>query len=65
MVAPDRVGDQHTTLARLACYLVEMAEMAALGAEVLVPVQNGDLSPAEFYQKAVETARLVWCLPCP
>ncbi len=58
VVAPDRVADQHTTLARLACYRAEMAEIAALGAEVLIPVQNGYLSPAEFYRKTVETARL-------
>jgi hypothetical protein len=58
VVAPDRVADQHTTLARLSCYRNEMAEIAALGAEVLIPVQNGDLSPVEFYRKAVETAQL-------
>jgi len=58
VVAPDRVADQHTTLARLSCYRAEMAEIAALGAEVLIPVQNGDLSPVEFYRKAVVTAGL-------
>jgi hypothetical protein len=58
VVAPDRVADQNMTLARLSYYKDEMAEMAALGAEVLIPVQNGDLSPVEFYRKAVETAQL-------
>jgi hypothetical protein len=58
VVAPDRVADQHTTLARLACYRAEMAEIAALGAEVLIPIQNGDLAPAEFYREAVDTAQL-------
>ncbi len=58
VVAPDRVADQHVTLARLSCYRVEMAEIAALGAEVMIPVQNGDLSPVEFYRRAVQTAGL-------
>ncbi len=56
VVAPDRVADQQVTLMRLATYRAEMAEIAELGAEVLIPVQNGDLSPVEFYRKAVETA---------
>ncbi len=58
VVAPDRVADQYTTLVRLSCYRTEMAEIADLGAEVLIPVQNGGFSPAEFYRKAIETARL-------
>jgi hypothetical protein len=58
VVAPDRVANQQTTLARLSCYRAEMAEVAALGAEVLIPVQNGSLSPVEFYRKAIETSQL-------
>jgi hypothetical protein len=58
VVAPDRVADQQTTLARLSSFRAEMVEIAALGAEVLIPVQNGDLPPAEFYRQAVETAQL-------
>jgi hypothetical protein len=58
VVAPDRVADQPVTLARLSCYRTEMAEIAALGAEVLIPVQNGELAPAEFYRKALEVSGL-------
>lgn len=58
VVAPDRVADQHTTLARLSYYRMEMAEIAAFGAEVMIPVQNGDLSPVEFYRRALQTAGL-------
>lgn len=58
VVAPDRVADQQSTLLRLARYRSEMAEVAAYGSEVMLPVQRGDLSPAEFYREAVETAQL-------
>jgi hypothetical protein len=58
VVAPDRVADQQMTLARLSSYRAEMEEIAAFGAEILIPMQNGVLSPAEFYLKAVDTAKL-------
>jgi hypothetical protein len=58
VVAPDRVADQHTTLARLSCYRKEMTEIAALGAEVLIPVQNGGLSSVAFFRKALEVSGL-------
>lgn len=39
--------------------------MAVHGAEVLIPVQNGDLASAEFYQAAlqVSTLNLVPAMP--
>lgn len=58
VVAPDRVADQQTTLERLFRYRTAMNELAGLGAEILIPVQNGDLSPIEFYREAVATAGL-------
>lgn len=58
VVAPDRVADQRVTLLRLARYRDEMAEIAALGAEVLIPVQNGDLAPAKFFRAALQASGL-------
>lgn len=58
VVAPDRVADQKTTLTLLSRYRAAMTEIAALGAQVLIPVQHGELSPVEFYRQAVETAGL-------
>ena len=48
LVAPDMVGSQDVTLARLARYANELAALAATGATVLVPVQKGALSQVEF-----------------
>jgi len=55
LVAPDRVGCQQTSLERLERYAAEVAELRALGARVLVPVQKGAASQAEF-AAAVDTA---------
>lgn len=67
VVAPDRVGDQGVTLERLAEYRDELRELDELGARILVPVQRGAQSQAEF---AREVARVLgpihWfpALPC-
>jgi hypothetical protein len=48
LVAPDRIGDQELTLERLARYAPELRELRALGARILVPVQKGTKSQADF-----------------
>lgn len=58
VVAPDRVADQRVTLLRLTRYRDDLAKVAALGAEVLIPVQNGELAPAKFYRAALEASGL-------
>jgi len=58
VVAPDRVADQAVTLGRLTRYRAQLEEIASFGAEALIPVQNGELSPAEFYRRAVEASGL-------
>lgn len=66
VVAPDCVGHQDITLARLARYADRIRAIKALGANIIVPVQKGRLSSAEF---AVEAARIlgtddvVWGIP--
>jgi len=52
VVAPDRVGDQQVTLQRLGRYKADLQELAGLGATVLIPLQVGVLSHAEFYRAA-------------
>src|ERR1700733_15020912 len=41
VVAPDKVGDQQETLARLARYHAELAIIASQGATILLPLQVG------------------------
>src|ERR1700751_5936403 len=64
-VAPDRVGDPAVMLERLARYRSQLEEIAGLGAEILIPVQNGELSPADFYRRAVEASGLALVLAMP
>lgn len=47
-VAPDKVGDQEATLARLARYRWMVLKLRALGANIIVPIQRGALNMAEF-----------------
>lgn len=54
LVAPDRVGDQDETLARLARYRDQLAELRALGARVLVAVQKGAMTQAAFVRRCAE-----------
>lgn len=55
-VAPDRVGDQEETLRRLERYRRDLCLVAATGAEILIPLQVGNLSHEEFFKKAVSIA---------
>jgi len=52
IVAPDRVGCQATTLERLARYALQVAACAAHRAQIIVPVQKGELPMSAFYAKA-------------
>ena len=52
VVAPDQVGNQEVTLERLKKYAGQMMNIAANGSKVIVPMQVGDMSPAEFYEAA-------------
>lgn len=53
VVAPDRVGDQAVTLARLERWAVELRHLRALGARVIVPIQQGAQEPAAFDRAAM------------
>jgi len=67
LVAPDRVGCQTTTLARLAAFRDEIDALGRLGARVLVPVQKGALSQAAFAREIGRTlAGASWlpAMPC-
>lgn len=48
VVAPDRVGCQETTLARLTKYAERMRALRAKGVRVIVPLQRGALTSYEF-----------------
>jgi len=48
VVAPDRVGDQEGTLARMWRYAAPVQALAAQGANIIVPLQGGARSLAEF-----------------
>lgn len=48
VVAPDKVGDQHETLARLARYAPRLRALRAHGVNILVPLQQGAMTLAEF-----------------
>ena len=53
IVAPDRVGDQAVTLARLERYAAEVQAIAiATRCGVIVPVQKGSLPVGEFWRRA-------------
>ncbi len=54
VVAPDRVGDQTATLARLRRHVGALGEMRRLGAHVVVPIQRGALSASAFDRAACE-----------
>lgn len=48
VVAPDRVGDQPETLRRLRLHAEAMRACHMLGARVVVPIQRGAMTAAEF-----------------
>lgn len=67
VVAPDRVGDQDATLARLAKYRDQVQAIAATGARILVAVQRGERSQAAFADQIDQVlAGIAWlpAMPC-
>lgn len=74
VVAPDKVGDQQETLARLAKYRAELHALRSIhgewdfGPRLIVPVQNGELTASDFAQAACEALgmaedTLIWGIP--
>lgn len=53
VVAPDKVGDQQATLARMSRYRHEIEQIKMFGAHILAPIQKGSMSMADF-DRAVE-----------
>lgn len=52
VVAPDCVGDQERTLARLERYAANVAAVAATRAQIIVPVQKGALPMSAMFRRA-------------
>jgi hypothetical protein len=48
VVAPDKVGDQVATLRRLKRYAAELRNLRQQGARIMVAIQRGDMSMADF-----------------
>ncbi len=65
VVAPDRIGDQAHTLALLTRYAAQLAELAALGANVLVPIQKGALAQADFARAVERVLPFAWTAAIP
>lgn len=66
LTAPDRVGSQEETFERLERYRDDIAECRANGARILVAMQKGALSQAEFAGKVDEILGTDWlpAMPC-
>jgi hypothetical protein len=65
-VAPDMVAFQAQTLARLERYAPQVRRLLELGANVIVPVQKGELSMADFAERAAAilgTDEVIWGIP--
>lgn len=54
ITGPDLVGDQDATLARLAKWAHRVAAVAALRAQIIVPVQKGALPMSEMFRRSCE-----------
>ena len=52
VVAPDKVADQATTLARMKKYRPIIQRLARKGASILVPLQKGGMSLSQFHDAA-------------
>lgn len=52
VVAPDRVGSQRETLARLEAYRPDLQLLHGLGVRILLPLQPGELDLVSFYRLA-------------
>jgi len=66
VVAPDKIGDQAETLARLERYAEDMRELDAMGVRVLMPVQRGAFKQASFFKRCVDVLGFapIPALPC-
>lgn len=63
VVAPDRVGNQAETLARLQQYARPMRRVAQAGARVLVPVQPGPIPMAQLFERQRQILRIPGVIP--
>jgi len=54
LVAPDQVANQMVTLERLVRYAHHMAQCAAAGSQILVPVQKGAVSMTDFWHEEMK-----------
>ena len=66
VVAPDAVGDQDESLRRLETYKDRILALAAKGVNILVPVQKGSVSQAEFAELVDTILGTEWipAMPC-
>lgn len=66
LTAPDRVGSQEETFERLNRYKAEIAECRRNGARILVAMQKGALTQAQFAVKVDEILGTDWlpAMPC-
>jgi hypothetical protein len=58
MVVPDRVGSQRETLTRISKYHHELLALAECGSQLLLPIQVGELTHLQFFERASELARV-------
>lgn len=58
IVAPDCVGNQERTLERLERYAAHVSVCAALRAQIIVPIQKGELPMSEMYRRACRILNL-------
>jgi hypothetical protein len=66
VVAPDKVGDQAETLARLRSYREQVRQINELGARVVVPLQAGRLNLKQMgdeVQRILATTTYRWWVP--
>lgn len=54
LVMPDSVGDQEETLRRLTRWAPQLHQLAALGAQLILPVQRGAMPAADFLRLALD-----------
>lgn len=67
VVAPDMVGNQEVTLQRLRRWATDLGKIQGMGARVLVPMQKGEFTQAEFAIRcdaALGFADWIPALPC-
>jgi hypothetical protein len=56
MVVPDRVGSQRETLSRISRYGHELLVLVEYGSQLLLPLQVGELTHLQFFERASELA---------